>query len=258
MTSASARRLFLDQYGRIRAAEGRGSNDADYFRSLPFVAANAPHAEQWAIRARSFRYFVKNILPSAPCRILDLGAGNGWLSHRLAELGHAPVALDIFRDGRDGLDAARHYLSRFPVVEAEFDAIPVNSGNFDLAVFNASFHYSPDYARTLSEVRRVLRPGGRVVILDTPVYKLPEHGLRMRAERQQLFERQFGFRSEALDSIEFMDEPMLTSLASSLRITWKIHRPWYGLAWHVRPLVAKMRKQRPPSRFWILEGTFAA
>ena len=42
MTGAPARRLFLEQYGHIRAAEGRGSQDAAYYESLPFVPAGAP------------------------------------------------------------------------------------------------------------------------------------------------------------------------------------------------------------------------
>jgi SAM-dependent methyltransferase len=251
MTSSPDRRLFLEQYGRIRAAEGRGSSSEVYYRTLPFI-----EDPQWKIRAATFRYFERHILPAQPCRILDLGAGNAWLSNRLAERGHAPVAIDIFRDQRDGLDATHHYATSFSRIEAEFDSLPVASGNFDLAVFNASFHYSADYARTLSEARRCLRPSGRIVILDSPVYKLRAHGEAMRTERQQLFERHYGFRSEALRSIEFLDEAMLATLAKELRLTWTIHRPWYGLAWHMRPVIARLENRRPPSRFWILEARF--
>lgn len=257
MTDANARRLFIEQYGRIRAAEGRGSESPDYYRALPFVAPGGSLAEQWAIRARTYQYFVKHLLPPAPARVLDLGAGTGWLSSRLTDLGHHCTALDIFIDERDGLLAARHFGAAFPAVEGEFDALPFGTASFDLAVFNASFHYSSDYTRTLAEVRRVLAPGGRVVILDTPVYRQKAHGERMRSERQQFFERQYGFRSEALHSIEFLDEPALADLARELHLRWAVHRPWYGLAWHLRPLRAKLRGQRPPSRFWILEGRFA-
>jgi SAM-dependent methyltransferase len=249
MTSPADRRLFLEQYGRIRAAEGRGSTGGDYYRTLPF------HDDpQWKIRAATFRYFARHVLPAQPARILDLGAGNAWLSNRLAELGHSPVAVDIFRDLRDGLDAGRHYSTSFPRIEAEFDHMPVASGRFDLAVFNASVHYSADYARTLAEALRCLRPDGRIVILDSPVYKLRSHGEQMRAERQRLFEQQYGFRSEALRSVEFLDEAMLAALARELHLTWTIHKPWYGIAWHLRPLHARLKGRRPPSRFWILEG----
>jgi hypothetical protein len=49
---------------------------------------------------------------------------------------------------------------------------------------------------------------------------------------------------------------MLQDLAGKLSITWEIHRPWYGIQWHLRPLRARLKGRRPPSRFWILVGTF--
>ena len=39
-------------------------------------------------------------------RILDLGAGNGWMSYRLALQGHLPIAVDLLTNDRDGLGAA--------------------------------------------------------------------------------------------------------------------------------------------------------
>ena len=253
---AEARRQFLEDYGRIRSAEGRGSDESAYYRALPFTDVTDRNAAQWRIRARTFRYFVQHLLPRSCSKVLDLGAGNCWLSYRLAELRHQPVAVDIFADHRDGLRAARHYPVFIPVVEADFDQLPFVKASFDLVVFNASFHYSPDYIRTLIEARRCLRPEGRVVILDSPVYKCSQHGEQMRAERQTFFERRHGFRSEALRSIEFLDEPMLGQLARDLRLTWRIHRPWYGFGWMLRPWKARLARRRPPSRFWILEGTF--
>ena len=92
------------------------------------------------------------------------------------------------------------------VVEAEFDHLPFRAASFDLAIFNASIHYSTDYRRTLNEVRRCLRPGGHFVIIDSPIYRLPEHGEKMRAERHDEFETRYGFRSDALPSLEYFDE----------------------------------------------------
>jgi SAM-dependent methyltransferase len=255
LTSAP-RQQFLQDYAKIRAAEGRGSDDSAYFRALPFSDLTGRNSAQWRIRACSFKYFTRRILPRSTCNILDLGAGNCWLSYRLAELGHAPVAVDIFADPRDGLGAARHYPVRFPVIESGFDALPFADSQFDLAVFNSSIHYSSDYARTLSEARRCLRPEGRVVILDSPIYKRREHGEAMRAERHATFERQHGFRSEALGSIEFFDLDTLRDLERKLSLTWEIYRPWYGWRWYLRPLRARLKGQRPPSRFWILVGKF--
>jgi len=253
---AEARRQFLDDYGRIRSAEGRGSDESDYYRALPFADITGKNSDQWRIRARTFQHFVRRVVTRERLKILDLGAGNCWLSNRLTELHHQPVAVDIFSDQRDGLRAARHYPGKIPVVEADFDRLPFDDSHFDLIVFNASFHYSSDYARTLAEARRCLRPEGQVVILDSPIYKLSQHGEQMRVERQTFFERQHGFRSEALRSIEYLDEPMLDELARDLRLTWRIHKPWYGPGWMLRPWKARLAGRRPPSRFWILEGSF--
>jgi SAM-dependent methyltransferase len=256
MLTSAPRRQFLEDYAKIRAVEGRGSEDSAYYRALPFSDLTGRNTAQWRIRATTFEYFKRHLLPLRPCDILDLGAGNCWLSYRLAELGHGPVAVDIFSDPGDGLGAARHYPVNFPVIESEFDDLPFPDAQFDLAVFNSSIHYSSDYVRTLSEARRCLRPGGCVVILDSPVYKRREHGEAMRIERQISFELQHGFRSEALGSIEFFDLEMLDRLERELSLTWEIHRPWYGWQWHLRPMRARLKRQRPPSRFWILVGRF--
>ncbi len=253
---SETRTRFLADYARIRHAEGRGSSGSAYYRALPFQDLSGRNAEQWKIRARTFEYLRQHILPGTSSDILDVGAGNCWFSNRVALAGHRPVAVDFFPDSQDGLAAARHYETQFPVLEADFDHIPVRDASFDVVVYNASIHYSTDYERTLNEARRCLRPGGRVVIADSPVYSRWEHGVRMREERHQQFERQYGFRSDAIESIEFFDMESLDKLARNLRLKWEIHKPWYGLRWHLRPWKAKLAGRRPPSNFWILAGRF--
>ena len=274
---------FLDDYSRIRREEGRGAADPAYYLALPYQDLSGKHSDQWFIRARSYRYFERHLLPAFehsphPWRtlsarrvhtrvescdpklnILDLGAGNGWLSYRLSLRGHSPVAVDMLTDPLDGLGAARHFFSctQFPLYEAEFDRLPFADGQFDLAIFNSSFHYSTNYRRTLLEAKRCLRPSGRVVIIDSPVYSRPEHGEQMRRERHEQFERQYGFRSDSIPSIEYLDEPTLAALSRDLGIQWQVYRPWYGWRWHMRPWKARLKGRRPPSRFWILVGSFS-
>lgn len=258
----NARQQFLEDYRQIRYAEGRGSEDAAYYRALPFEDLSGRSSAMWEMRARTYRYFERRILSpmeraaGRPLHILDLGAGNAWLSYRLRERQHVPYAVDMFLDARDGLAAARHYPHVFATVGAEFDRLPFASGRFDLAIFNSSVHYSTDYTVTLSEARRCLRPDGRLVILDSPVYRRREHGEQMVAERHADFERRYGFRSDALPSIEFLDEPRLRELSRDLAVDWTVYRPWYGWKWHMRPWKAHFKRQRPPSRFWILVGRF--
>jgi len=262
---ATTRQRFLDDYIKIRHAEGRGSPDSAYYLALPYRDLTGRLQHQWTIRAKSYRHLEDRVLPpiesrlDRPLTIADLGAGNCWMSHRLALRGHHPLAIDILDDPLDGLAAGRHYqpYTPFPRIRAEFDDLPLAAHSLDLVIFNASIHYSADYRRTLLETRRCLRVGGCFAIVDSPVYRHPEHGEMMRRERHQHFQSQYGFASDALQSIEYFDEEMLAQLARSLCISWTIHRPWFGFQWMLRPFKARWNGRRPPSRFWILVGRFA-
>jgi SAM-dependent methyltransferase len=259
---SAVRRSFLDDYRTVRYAEGRGSDDPEYYRSLPYMETCGNHRAQWSIRAQTWKHFEKHVLAeferrwNRPLDVLDLGAGNGWTSWRLSLRRHKPVALDIFNDPKDGLGATRRYAESLAAVEAEFNELPFRAGAFDIALFNASFHYSSDYTRTLAETRRCLRREGAVVIMDSPIYKLPEHGMKMRTERRAQFEKQYGFPSDALQSIEFLDEPAIARLGRDLNVRWSYSQANYGWRWTMRPVKAWILRKRPPSRFTILVGRF--
>ncbi len=264
-TRKEAYRRFLEEYSQIRHAEGRGSDDAAYYLALPYEDLTGKNSDQWLIRGRTYRFFEKRVLPGfekmGALDVLDLGAGTGWLSYRLAKRKHRPVAVDISVDGRDGLGAARHYKSAvnefFPLLMAEFDNLPFADKQFDLAIFNSSLHYSTDYLKTLAEAKRCLKRSGCVIVLDSPIYRQSEHGEMMRAERHRYFQAQFGFRSDSIPSLEFLDDVTLEKLADSLRFKWKVYRPWYGWRWHLRPWKARLKRARPPSRFHILVGSWS-
>ena len=259
---AEQRRKFEQDYLRIRRAEGRGSDEPEHYLALPFRDLSGNLSAQWAMRGRTWKYFESRILKRIArwrvLDILDLGAGCGWMSYRLALAGHRVSAVDVLTDGREGLGAARHYLEHasFARFNADFDHLPFAGARFDLAVFNASLHYSSDYARTLTEVKRCLRAAGRIVILDSPVYRLREHGEMMRRERRREFLAKYGTESDHIGSIEYLDIESIAALRG-LGIEWRIHKPWYGIRWHSRPFKAWWTRARPPSRFWILEGTIA-
>jgi hypothetical protein len=103
---------FMGEYQFVRASEGRGSANDDYYLALPYRDLSGRNSGQWAIRARTFRYIERRILPRIitlarpKLRVLDLGAGNGWMSYRLAKQGHTPIAVDLLTNNQDGLEAA--------------------------------------------------------------------------------------------------------------------------------------------------------
>lgn len=255
-------RQFVLEYQEVRAQEGRGSSRPDFYLALPYEDLTGRNSWQWKIRGRTFCLFEEKVLPpmeqqyARKLDVLDLGAGNCWMSYRLAWKGHRPVAVDLLDNTEDGLGAAQPYFSHlgleFPRFQAEFDRLPFAAQQFDLALFNASFHYSENYERTLREALRCLRQPGHLVILDSPFYKRDESGRRMIKERQAAFVKKFGFPSNSILSCEYLTGQTLEQLACACGLRWKILKPWYGLRWALRPLIAGVWRRREPSKFYIL------
>lgn len=247
---------FLRDYTRIRLAEERGSQSPDFYLKLPSCDPGHPLAWQWAIHKRTYDCLVRRVLPQLGQNpsILDLGAGVAWLSRRLAEHGCMPCAVDVSVDDQDGLGAARHYTPSWPRFQAEFDHLPFASHVADAVIYNSSLHYSSDYATTLREALRVLRPGGKIIVLETPIYEKEESGKRMVAERHAFFEKQYGTRSDSIPSQEYITWDRLAQLERELGLRWKRIEPWYGWKWAMRPWVARWKGKREPSRFVILIG----
>ena len=106
-------------------------------------------------------------------RVLDVGAGPGFLVAEMAQQvgpnGHV-TGLDI-SDSMVALARQRcaqgPIASRTAIVKGDAAALPFPSGSFDVGVSTQVYEYVPDISTALAELHRVLRPGGRALILDT-------------------------------------------------------------------------------------------
>jgi len=255
-------RQFVHEYQQVRSIEGRGSSSPDFYFRLPYEDITGRHRWQWKIRGRSFRFFERMILPKIDrgqgrgLDVLDLGAGNCWMSYRLALRAYKPVSVDLIDNVEDGLGAARHYLAHrsnpFARFQAEMDRLPFQDRQFDLAIFNASFHYSQDYHRTVAEALRCLRRPGHLVIMDSPFYQRGESGRQMMDEKRAAFTRRFGFPSDSVPSCEYLTGEILKELGHVFQLSWRVEKPWYGLGWALRPVRARLLRQREPSKFFII------
>jgi SAM-dependent methyltransferase len=257
---------FVREYRTVRHAEGWGSADPAYYRALPYRDLTGRFGGIWRIRARSYNTFLAKVLQplegryaGAALNALDVGAGSGWLGYRLARRGHRVIALDILDDPLDGLRATHHYpASATPrPVLADFDHLPLPAACVDLAIFNASLHYSTDYCRTLAEALRVLVPGGTLVILDSPVYSTPSSGLRMVQEREARFLARYGFASNALRCENFLTPTRLWDVAASLGVRWQTYLPRLDPWMTLTRAVSGVRAGREPARLPVIVGTRA-
>jgi SAM-dependent methyltransferase len=243
---------FIKDYETIRSREGRQSKDPSFYRSLPYKDTSGRFSADWRIRAVSFQ-FLERMLP-ARSTVIDLGAGNGWLSNRLASAGHEAYAVDLLLNEEDGLGAWKFYQNKFIPVQAEFSKLPFADGFASQLIFNASFHYSENYEETLLEALRVIQSNGMIIVMDSPVYHSAQSGEKMVQERKSKFLAQYGFASDSLHSKNYITHDQMKALGEKLGIHWRHIQPFYGIHWLLRPWWARLRSHREPAEFGLWVG----
>jgi ArsR family transcriptional regulator len=96
----------------------------------------------------------------------DLGCGTGQVSAALAPFVAQVIAVDA---SAAMLQAAKKRLNRFDNVElrrGELEGLPIDDGRLDAATSMLVLHHVPEPERALDEIARVLKPGGRAIIVD--------------------------------------------------------------------------------------------
>jgi len=101
-------------------------------------------------------------------RAIDLACGPGTLALRFARHVRWICGLDLTPAilERARRSAAAEGLANLDFAIGDAQALPFADGSLDIAVTSYAFHHFPDPARTMAEMARVIRPGGRVGILD--------------------------------------------------------------------------------------------
>jgi ArsR family transcriptional regulator len=130
-------------------------------------------------------------LIDAPLTVADLGCGTGQISEALAPYATRVVAVD---GSPEMLQAARLRLDRYANVEVRegaLEALPIESGTLDVAIASLVLHHQPDPARVLAEAARVLKPNGRVLVVDMLPHERTEY-------QQQMGHVWLGFSEEAM------------------------------------------------------------
>ncbi len=102
-------------------------------------------------------------------RVLDVGCGTGRLARWLAERIGATGAVTAIDPLEERIEIARSHggAVRFEVGRAE-DLGAFEDASFDVVCMSSVFHWVADKPKALAEVRRVLRPGGRLGVTTSP------------------------------------------------------------------------------------------
>jgi ArsR family transcriptional regulator len=100
--------------------------------------------------------------------LLDIGTGTGRMLELLADRVETGTGIDLSREmlavARARLERAG--LSHCSLRQGDMYQLPWSEGSFDAVTIHQVLHYAEDPAQAVAEAARVLRPGGRVVIVD--------------------------------------------------------------------------------------------
>jgi ArsR family transcriptional regulator len=125
-----------------------------------------------------------------PSSLLDIGTGTGRILELLAPHVREGLGVDI---SRDMLSVARTHLDRASlrhcsVRQADMYRLPIADASFAAATLHQVLHFADDPLRVLAEARRVLEPGGLLVVVDLDAHQCEE----LRSQRRH---RRLGFAS---------------------------------------------------------------
>lgn len=122
--------------------------------------------------------FARHAPAGRPLPVLDLGSGTGRFAPGLAETFGGPVyGVEPSRGMRQAaLAGALHPAVTY--LEGSAEAIPLPDASVSLVLLFLVWHHVPDREAAVGEIRRVLRPGGRVLIRSTFSNRLPESSWR--------------------------------------------------------------------------------
>ncbi len=174
------------------ALRKRKDRAAEYFNRL------AGKFGRTYIPGRSWQALAHGLLRLLPSEVViaDLGAGEGTLSQLLARHARRVIAVDNSEKMVEfGAGVARE--NGFTNLEyrlGDIEAPPIADGEVDVALFSQALHHAARPPRAVAEAFRILRPGGRVLILD-----LASHS---HEQARELYAHQWlGFSEVELDEM---------------------------------------------------------
>ncbi|HYZ87164.1 MAG TPA: metalloregulator ArsR/SmtB family transcription factor [Bryobacteraceae bacterium] len=111
-----------------------------------------------------------------PLTIADLGAGEATMSLLLAQRAKHVIAVDSSPKMVEfGAEVARRNgVSNLEYRQGDLEALPIADAEVDLALLHQSLHHALHPARSVAEAWRILKPGGRIVVMDLQKHRFEQ------------------------------------------------------------------------------------
>jgi ArsR family transcriptional regulator len=121
------------------------------------------------VPGRSWQGLAETLLTLMPPMVIaDLGAGEGTFSQLLARRSKKVIAVDnsekMVEYGREL--ARKHGVKNLEYRKGDLEEVPIRDATVDLAFFSQALHHAQHPQRAVAEASRILKPGGRIVVLD--------------------------------------------------------------------------------------------
>ena len=104
--------------------------------------------------------------PTADDVCLDIGTGTGHTAAQLARTAKKVYGLDPSEGMRQAAQEAYGHLGNLELIGGTSEDTGFPNDTFDLVTARHTLHHHPSMPRTLAEIKRILKPGGRLVIVD--------------------------------------------------------------------------------------------
>lgn len=183
---------FEQLYTGVRHKEGRVYSDEELLH-LPDISGDHPHYAEWQLRKESCER-LKFYFGNRPglLKILEVGCGNGWLSHRLASIdGYDVTGTDINLSELRQAEKVFSHIPYLQFVHGGINAERIEDEGYDFIVFAASIQYFSSVNNIISLAMKKLKPNGEIHILDSFFYKPAE--INVAKERTAKYYSDLGF-----------------------------------------------------------------